>query len=400
MSEWKLRSIVYSVYQALLIVIALLVVTLNTRAWGEIVVSENLAVLVVLILSAVAVEARPVRWSAVQHTTLAPIVFLLTLMLSGNPVLVVAISGVGALVGHGLFREFPAGFHQMPGRAIQRTLFYTAQSIVAVTIMISLDSLLPRLMRTAFIVDAVVNFVLIFVYILLSKGFVFAYNRLMSFQWPTDTPLPTPVFEVFFIAVSAPYITMWFYRIVPEGSYLLVELLGQEEVRSLVVLFVWPLALLVFYVGFPYAALSLATQEKSKDSARFSRYSERMLDLAGVSELVARDMQAEFGCDDCVVYCWNGRESVYALAGGLLEGNRIVQASAGAMPDIGWPKVVAEESILGRDAKRDKLAFFQGKRAQHFLESVGFPCPQCTSVLVMPLSMQTEKARSGLDSSF
>ena len=58
------------VYQAVLIVAAGLIVILARTVWGDLSLSENLVVLGVLLLSAIVVEARPVRWTAVQYTTL------------------------------------------------------------------------------------------------------------------------------------------------------------------------------------------------------------------------------------------------------------------------------------------------------------------------------------------
>jgi hypothetical protein len=387
--KWKLdlpRYLLYA-YQAVLIVAAGLTVALAIQPWKEMLVSENLSILGILLLSALIVEARPVRWTAIQHITLSPIVLLLAFMLTRDPFLVIAVSGVGAFVGYGLLRELPACVRQMPGRTVQRILFYTAQSIVATATIGRLYSLLPDSISVAFIPNALASFASVTVYILLSKIFVSSYNRLMSFHWPGDRPLPTPGFLVFFLTAIAPFITMWFYQAASQTSYILVGLLGQKIVESLAILVVWPLVLLFVYVLSPYLTLGLESEETKAEYARFSRYSEKMLNMADITELVTRDMLAEFRCDDCVVYSWNDKLRAYELEGGWIEGGMHLRRSAEDVPDIGWPKEVdPDESELGREVECGQLRFFQGSGARDFLASVGFPGYQRTSsVLLIPL---------------
>jgi len=387
--KWKLnlpRYLLY-VYQAVLIIAAGLIVALAIQPWKELLVSEDLSILGILLLSAVIVEARPVRWTAIQHITLSPIVLLLAFVLTRDPFLVIAVSGAGTFVGYGLLRELPACVRQMPGRMVQRILFYTAQSIVATAIVGRVYSLWPDSILVALIPNALVSFASVTVHILLSRIFVSSYNRLMSFYWPSDRSLPTPGFLLFFLTAIAPFITMWFYQAGSQTSYVLVGVLGREVVESLAVLVVWPLLLLFVYVLSPYLTLGVESEETKADYARFSRYSEKMLNMADITELVTRDMVEEFRCDDCVVYSWNDKRRAHELEGGWIEGEMHLRRSAEAVPEIGWPKEVdLDEGELGREVECGELRFFQGGGARDFLASVGVPDSQrISSVLLIPL---------------
>jgi len=378
------------VYQVILIVAAGLIVALGKSAWGDLSLSENPVVLGILFLSAVVVEARPVRWTAVQYTTLLPTVLLLTLMLTGSPVTVIAVSGMGAFVGYGLLREFPAHIRQLPGRTIQRVLFYTAQSIVAATVTGGLYLLMPESVLADFMLNVAVSFGLVVVYVLLSIGLVSVYNRFASFPWPADVPLPAPVFLVLFITASVPLITMVFYQVALESRYLVVKLLGQERVRSLAVLCVWPLGLWLSYVAYSFLRIGLEREEVRGEYDRLLRYSEKMLDMAGVTQLIARDM-TQFGCDECIIYSWDDKRRIYELEP---RGQPVSRVSSQAIPDTGWPKTVEPEtSVLGREAQRGELRFFFGKDAQGLLDKVGVLCPQSTSVLLIPLQYVREGTR-------
>lgn len=393
MNKQKLSLIVYIVYEAILIVTAGLVVFLDAGVLRDLLVAEKTALLVVLFLSAIMVEAVPIRSAAVRCTTLLPIVLLFALMLTRRPGLAVAISGVGTFVGYGLLREFPSHVRGMPGRTIRRVLFYAAQSIVATKIISSLYSPLPDAMPTSLVLDVVIDVGLVVVYILLSTGFVSAYNRLTSFCGLGDTPLPASSLLVFFLMIVAPLIPIWLYQIVPQGGYYLVDLLGQEGVRSLIILGVWPVVLLFCYVASTYLTIGIESEEMKKEYIQFSRYSERMLAMARVTELVVQDMKAEFGCDDCIVYSWNGKGSAYEIEGGSLEGELTLRTSIDDMPDIGWPKVVSPtEAILGREVGRGKLCVFQGRDAQDFVSDIGYACSQCTSVAILPLQYMREES--------
>jgi len=386
----KLNPTLYLVYvyQAVLIVAAGLIVILARTVWGDLSLSENLVVLGVLLLSAILVEARLVRWTVVQYTTLFPTVLLLTLMLTRAPVPVIAISGVGTFIGYGLLREFPAHIRQVPGRTIQRVLFYTAQSIVAATVAGGLYSLLPDLMLADLMLNAAISFFLVVIYILLSKGFVWVFNRLVSSCWPGDISLPTPNFLVFFLTATMPFITMLFYQIASGDRYVLFRLLGQEGVRVLAILCVWPLALALAYIGSSFLRLGLESEEVTKEYGQFLRYSEKMLDIAGVTQLIAGDMKAQFGCDDCIIYSWNDKRQIYELEP---EGQPAPRISAQAIPDAGWPKVVEPGTgPLGKEVHYGELRFFQGRGAQDLLERIDLSCPHGTSVLLIPLNYVRE----------
>jgi len=386
MNKQKLSLTIYIVYVASLTVAAGVIVFLDARALRDLLVAEKPALLAVLLLSAIVVEAVPIRMAAVKCTTLLPIVLLFALMLTGRPGLLVVISGVGTFVGYGLLREFLSHIKEMSGRTMGRILFYAAQSLVAARIVSSLCLLLPDSMHTTLVLDVGIDIGLVGVYMLLSLGFVSAYNRLTSFCWLGDILLPTPDLPVFVLMIIAPLIPNWLYQVVPQGGYFLVDLLGQEGVRSLVILGVWPLMLLFCYVASTYLAVGIESEETQKEYAQFSRYGEKMLHMAGVTELVVQDMKAALRWDDCIVYSWGDKESAYELEGGLLEGKLTLRTSADVIPDVGWPKVVRpKESILGDEVERGRPCLFQGRDARDFVNSVGYPGLQCTSVLIMPL---------------
>jgi len=394
MNRQKLNLIVYTAYMVILIAAAGLIVFLGAGDLRDLLVVEKPVLLVVLFLPAIVVEAIPIRAAAVKYTTLLPIVLLFALMLTGRPGLLVAISGVGTFVGYGLLRESLSHVREMPGRTIRRVLFYAAQSIVAAKVISSLYSLLPDAMPTSLVLDVVIDVGLVVVYILLSTGFVSAYNRLTSFCGLGDTPLPASSLLVFFLMIVAPLIPIWLYQIVPQGGYYLVDLLGQEGVRSLIILGVWPVVLLFCYVASTYLTIGIESEEVGKEYIQFSRYSERMLDMAGVTRLVVQDMKAGFGCDDCIVYSWNDKEGAYELEGGLLEEEMTLRTSADVIPDVGWPKVVRpKEGILGDEVERGRPCLFQGRGARDFVNGVGYRGSQCTSVLIVPLQYTGVESR-------
>jgi hypothetical protein len=345
MNKPKLNLVIYFVYQAVLIVAAGLIVVVGGMAWGNKLLSENLVVLGVLCVSAVAVETLPIRRTATQYTTLVPIVLLLVFMLTGNAVVVVAVSGLGAFVGYGLLREFPSSLRQRPRRTIQRILFYAAQSVVAAAIAGGLHSLLPDSTPTTFgLNDALTGSASVVSYIVLSWLLVSSQNWLMSALWLDEEPQPTQNLLVFFLTIIAPLITVWFYQTLTAGEgYLLTKLLGREGVKSLVIFVVWPLVLLFFYIIFPYLTKTIESQEMKKGYEQLVRYSEIMLDMAAVAESVATDMKNEFKCDDSIVYSWNAKEGIYELEGGLIGETSAFRQSAETMPDIDWPKEVEPE---------------------------------------------------------
>jgi len=148
-------------------------------------------------------------------------------------------------------------------------------------------------------------------------------------------------------------------------------------------------------VASAYLTTGIESEEVKKEYAQFSRYSERMLDVGGVTELVIQDMRKGFGCDDCVVYSWNDKESTYELEGGLLEEKLTRRASADAIPDIGWPKIVRPpDGRLWEEVERGKPCFLQGGEARDFVKGVGYSCPQCTSVLILPLQYVREESHT------
>ena len=392
MNRQRRSLIIYVVYEVILIVAAGLIVFVDARALRNLLAAENTALLAVLLLSAIAMEALPIRTTTTKYTTLFPIVLLFALMLTERPALAVVISGVGAFVGYGLLRELLPNVRETPGRTIRRILFYTAQSLVATKIASSLYSLLPDSIHTILVLDVGIDVGLVGVYILLSLGFVSAYNFLLSFCGLSDIPLPAPNPLVFGLMIIAPLIPVWLYRMIPRGGFFLIDLVGQEGVKSLVILGVWPLALLFCYVASTYLTTSIESEELKKEYDQFSRYSERMLDVVGVTELVIEDMRAVFGCDDCVVYSWSDKDSVYELEEPLLAGKQVLRTSAGVVPDVGWPKVVGPgEGRLGEEVERGKPCFFQGGEARDFVNEVGYPCSQCTSALILPLQYVREE---------
>ena len=62
------------VYQAILVIASVFILAREGEALVDSLLSEPPAILGILLISAIVVEARPVRWTATQNTTLVPIV--------------------------------------------------------------------------------------------------------------------------------------------------------------------------------------------------------------------------------------------------------------------------------------------------------------------------------------
>jgi hypothetical protein len=398
MDREKRDLVRFRAYQVAVVVLAVLAVILVDVSWRERFLSHDPFFLVVLLVSAVVMEALPIRWSVAEYTTLTPMVLLLALLLTGDPVPAVVVSATGAFFGYGAYsvwREIRAPSRQTLLRTILKAVFYAAQSGLSATVVgilyAFLADLVPAGISLGFALEVAMACGWVVVWILASWFLVLVHNRLTSLLWPSDAPLPTPKLPIFLVTAIAPVITALFYRVIPSSTNVVVTWLKPEGVEILIMLVFWPLILAIFGMAARYVAVSLESEQREEIVARFSRYTESILDMAVVTRSVIEEMVAEFECDECVIYSWGDRRRAYELEGGLVGGQMALRTSAEQIPDIGWPKTVEPEgNLLGETVEQGTLGFLHDRGARDLLNRLGLFGTRWRSALIMPLTYARE----------